>query len=509
MRGKKAAVNTAFSLIEEVIAIICGFILPRLILSAFGSTYNGLTTSITQFLSCAVLLRSGIGGATRAALYKPLAEKNQDDLNSIVRATDIFMKKIGLLLAGLIVAFSVVYPFFVLDEFEWFFTFSLFLIIGLSTFAESFFGITYLIVLQADQRLWISALMKSICYIINIVIATLLIYGGASIHMVKLGSAIIYVAYPIVLGLYVRKHYHIKRNVKSNNEAISQRWDAFWQQVAIFVMNNTDVIILTIFTNMLTVSVYSVYNLVVNGLRKGLYTFLNGIEAAFGNMIAKGETELLKHNLAVMETIIYGMSTVVFSCAAALIIDFIRIYTAGIHDVDYIQPSFAFVIIVASFFNCVRLPYQLVVQAAGHYKQTKNGAIIEPIINIVVSVVFVFNFGLIGVAVGTLAATVFRTIQYSTYVSKNIVKRSYSVTFIRCLTSLLVGVTVFFAVQLMNLPIADGYLTWIFHAFIVLALSIVLTLLANFVFFRKELVLTAKKIKGLFTRKKRQKPQIQ
>ena len=93
MRSKRIAINTAFSLLEETVAVVCGFILPRLILVTFGSKYNGLTTSITQFLSCAVLLRSGIGGATRAALYKPLANNNQDELNAIVKATDNFMKK--------------------------------------------------------------------------------------------------------------------------------------------------------------------------------------------------------------------------------------------------------------------------------------------------------------------------------------------------------------------------------------------------------------------------------
>ena len=82
VRSKKLALNTLFSLLEELVAIICGFILPRLILSAFGSKYNGITTSITQFLSCAVLLRAGIGGVTRAALYKPLANHDKNKIDS-------------------------------------------------------------------------------------------------------------------------------------------------------------------------------------------------------------------------------------------------------------------------------------------------------------------------------------------------------------------------------------------------------------------------------------------
>ena len=68
MRTKKAIINTFAGLMYETVALICGMILPRLILRSFGSSYNGITTSITQFLSVIALLRSGIGGVTRAAL---------------------------------------------------------------------------------------------------------------------------------------------------------------------------------------------------------------------------------------------------------------------------------------------------------------------------------------------------------------------------------------------------------------------------------------------------------
>ena len=60
-RGRQALLNTVSQLSVEFVAIVCGLILPRLIINTFGSTYNGLTNSISQFLSYAVLLRSGIG----------------------------------------------------------------------------------------------------------------------------------------------------------------------------------------------------------------------------------------------------------------------------------------------------------------------------------------------------------------------------------------------------------------------------------------------------------------
>lgn len=497
MRGKRAIVNSIISLLQELVSIVCAFILPRLILSAFGSKYNGLTTSVTQFLSCAVLLRAGIGGATKAALYKPIANENVDDINGIVKATDLFMKKVGLILAGLIVVFSAIYPIFVRNEFDWLFTFSLFLIIGASTFAESFFGITYEIVLHAYQNYWFPSLLKSVCTILNTCVAAVLILSGYSIHIVKLGSALIFVLYPIIQSVYVKKKYHIDTAVEPNNKAIKQRWDAFWHQVADFVMNNTDVMVLTVFTNMLEVSVYSVYNMILNGLKRGVLAFSRGLESAFGDMIAKEEQELLATNVRIAENIIFTASTIIYSCSAVLILDFVSIYTKEIDDVEYVRPIFAYLLVVAGFFYGIRLPYQLVVQAAGHYRQTKRGAIIEPIINISLSVLLVFKFGLIGVAVGTLVATVFRTVQYSLYMCRNIVVRSGWISFSRIIVALCEGLIIIAISKHINMSFEFSYIGWITKAVLTGIICTTIVFAGNYICFRQDMINTLRKFRNL------------
>lgn len=498
MRGKKAIKNTLFSLLEQGISIVCAFILPRLILTMYGSKYNGLITSITQFLTCAVLLRAGIGGATRAALYKPLAKKNQDEINSIVKATDNFMKKVGLILGISILLFATVYPLLTIKEFDWFFTFSLFIIIGASTFAESFFGITYSTVLAADQKVWVSSLIRSVSYIFNVIIASVLILNKFDIRIVKLGSAIVFCMSPIVLQFYVKKNYNLNLNVKPNSQLISQRWDAFWQQIAAFVMTNTDVMVLTIFTNMYEVSVYSIYSLVTNGLKKIILSFSDGLEAAFGNMIAKSEYKELNENVSIIEVIFYSLATAVYSCTIVLIFQFISIYTKGINDVNYIRPFFACVILCAHFFDSIRLPYQLVVQAAGHYKQTKKGAIIEPIINITVSVILSIRYGLVGVAIGTLVAVIFRTIQYSNYMSKNIVKRNKFISYYKCFVYILEGLIIIFVSKRFSIKIELSYFNWCINAIITVLVSMVVIGFGNITLFKKEtknLIIKLKNIK--------------
>ena len=47
MREKKLVANTVTSLLFQVCTIICGIILPRMILGAFGSSVNGMVNSIS------------------------------------------------------------------------------------------------------------------------------------------------------------------------------------------------------------------------------------------------------------------------------------------------------------------------------------------------------------------------------------------------------------------------------------------------------------------------------
>ena len=82
MRSKLLKLNTITSLAYQIIAIICGFILPRQILNAFGSDVNGLVNSITQFLQFIGFLELGVGAVVESSLYKPLADHDNKTIIS-------------------------------------------------------------------------------------------------------------------------------------------------------------------------------------------------------------------------------------------------------------------------------------------------------------------------------------------------------------------------------------------------------------------------------------------
>lgn len=356
-RSRKALNNTIAGFALEFVNLICGLILPRLILTAFGSSYNGVTSSITQFISCISLMKAGIGGVTRAALYKSLAEHDTQKISEIVVSTERFMRKIALIFVGGVIVFAAIYPIWICKDFSWWFTFSLILIIAISTFVQYYFGLTYQMLLNADQRQGITSIVQIISVVANTVIAAIMIRLGASIHIVKLGSAFAFALNPLLINFYTKRHYKIDKKVKPNMSHISQRWDALGHEVANFINTNTDVIVLTIFTNIREVSVYTVYAYVIHAIRLVVTNFVNSFGAAFGNMYARKEYNLMHENLGIFELIVFSISSVVYSVTLVMFTPFALVYTQGVNDVSYDRTLFGIIITVAGFFSCFRIPY--------------------------------------------------------------------------------------------------------------------------------------------------------
>ena len=97
MRKRITLINMITNILLQFFTLLSGFIIPKLILSYFGSEVNGLVSSLNQFLSYITLLEGGVTGVITAALYKPLVEKDTCRINSVIKTSSIFYRKIALI----------------------------------------------------------------------------------------------------------------------------------------------------------------------------------------------------------------------------------------------------------------------------------------------------------------------------------------------------------------------------------------------------------------------------
>ena len=56
MKDKRVFFNVVSSILLQILVMICGFIVPKVIMQSYGSSVNGLVTSITKFLAYILLL---------------------------------------------------------------------------------------------------------------------------------------------------------------------------------------------------------------------------------------------------------------------------------------------------------------------------------------------------------------------------------------------------------------------------------------------------------------------
>lgn len=484
MRKEKAIKNISFSLLLQIIAIICGFIVPKLIIENYGSNVNGLITSITQFLAYISLLQAGMGPVVKSVLYKPIAKKDKKGIEDILRSSEKFFKKIALIFIVYILILCFIYPIFINTEFDSMFSISLLLIISISTFAEYYFGITYELYLQAEQRTYIVSILQIITTILNTILIIVLVKLNCNIQIVKLVSVIVFIIRPILQNIYVKNKYQINLKEANKNYKLEKKWDGLAQHIAAVMHGNTDVIILTIFTTLSEVSVYAVYNLVIMGIKRFISSFTSGVDALFGNMLANDEHEHLNKSFKIYETLYFTIITIIFICALNLITPFISIYTSGITDTNYSRLAFGYLIVIAEFFHSIRLPYSTLTLAAGHFKETRIGAWVEAIINILLSVILVFKFGIIGVAIGTLVAMVIRTIEFIYHSSKYILKRNIFDSFKRLIVITFEVLIVLLIMNVIPQLEYNGYINWIINAFVVAIITIIIVLPINYISYK-------------------------
>lgn len=497
-RKKRLALNTSTSLFYQIVMIICGFILPRLILESFGSEVNGLVNSITQFLTIISFLELGVGAVIQSSLYKPLAEKDNEQISRVLVSGQSFFTKLAKILLIYVVFLMITYPFIANQKYGFIYTATMIGVISISSFAQYYFGVINSILLTADQKGYVSYITQTITLLMNTVACFILIKIGASIHLVKLTTSMIYVIRPLVLAIYTRKHYNLNWKITYSKEPIKQKWNGVAQHVSAVVLDGTDNIVLTIFSNLKDVSIYSVYSIVTSGVKQLFMSMTNGIQALIGEMWAKQEVDELNKFFGWVEWLLHTGTILIFGITSALIVPFIQVYTKGISDVNYIQPLFALLIVAANAGHCLRLPYNIMILAGGHYKQTQSNYIIAAILNISISVIAVKRLGLIGVAIGTVVAMFYQTVWMAWYDSKNFIKWPFKNFLKQIFVDVLIVVLLHFFI---NLSFTRSwfemrsvtYPSWIVLAVKISILVILISSIINIIFYRLQIQLVIKK----------------
>lgn len=507
MRTKESFKNLIACLLLEGVLAISGFIVPRFFVELYGSTVNGLVSSISQFISYMTLVEAGIGAAGTVALYGPLANKNYSKINEVVSAAKAFYFRSGWIFVALVAALISVYPFIVKNEIaDASFVRMMIFILSVNGIVDYFFLGKYRVLLMADQKGYVIYIAQIIGTVFMTVVSVWLIECKCSAIIVKGVAALVYLLRSVAVAIYVKKAYpYISFKEKPDMSLFSQRWSALVHQIVTLIVNNTAVVLMTIMlpkNALVEISVYSVYNLVGYAMFNLLNSISNGVRASFGQVIANNETDVLKKSFSTFEYLFQMITFFAFTCMGILLFSFVDLYSSSFTDgATYTRWSLVILFTAVGLIQSIRLPSLTVLIAAGHYHETQTRAIAEAAINLVVSIMLIRPLGVVGVLIGALSSYLYRTTDVLFYSNKHFVPGTIKNTFLRIIRN---GITMLILIFLgLNfLPTTiDNWLVWLLCAVTVAFVSGCVFLIINFVFEKRQFMDSLKLATQIFNKK--------
>ncbi len=430
MKGKRSLYNIITGMISQVLILLTAILVPRLIMVNIGSEANGLLNSVNQALVYLGLMEAGVGTVTIHALYRPVAEDDKNSICSVLAATRKYYRRTGMFYMLAVVLFAFCYPLVVDSELPNSTVVLVILFSGSAGALSYFFHGKYNLLLQAEGKQYVLSGISTVVHIVVNLVKVLLLLIGCDVVAVQVAYFIVTAGQAAYMSWYIRRKYKwLRLDVAPDEQAISQKNSVLIHQICGLIFNNTDTLLLTLSWGLKYVSVYSVFSLVFSQLGNVASILTSSIMFALGQ---KYQTDFrgFQKNYNYFELGSYMLTFFLSSVCAVMITPFIKLYTAGVTDVDYLNVWYPPLFIGVFLLTNLRSPAQTAITVAGQFRTTTPQAILEAGINLCVSLLLLPRFGIIGVLVGTIIALLYRTndmiIFSAKKVHKSSLKKSYS-----------------------------------------------------------------------------------
>lgn len=421
--------NIIFGFLSKLIIMGFGVLVPRLVLVNLGSESNGLLNVVSTALTYMSLLEAGVGTATLQALYRPVAEGDRDSINRIMSATNYYYRRTGKVYFALIVIVAAVLSFFMRTNIAKSRVFIVVLLAGFSGVIDYFFQGKFRILLAAEGKNYVTTNITTIVSVATNIAKAVVLIAGGDVVAVQFVSFVINLCRMVAFSVYEHVHYSwIDYAADPDFDAISEKDAVLVHQVSSLIFGNTDVLVLSLFGSLADVSVYTMYSMIYSLAMGVAAAFSDGFTYALGQSFHDRERYLRVFDA--YETYNMAFTASIFCICHVMILPFLKLYTAGVEDAIYVNRYLPWFFSFLHLLNNGRASSQSTINIAQRFEDTKWRSVLESVINVIVSLVATYKYGIYGVLIGTIAALLYRTNDMIVY-SAGILKRSCLITYRR------------------------------------------------------------------------------
>lgn len=417
-RVSKSIKNAQVGLFFYSISIFVAFFSRKVFLDYLGADFIGLISVLQSILGFLNIAELGVGTAIGYALYKPIFDGDRNEINQLIQYFGYLYKKIGLVILVLSLLVSIFFPFFFTEVpfslpliYFAFFTFVLSSLVG-------YFLNYHITLFQADQKEYLLSKYLQTAGILKSLLQIALIYFYANYYIWIIVELLFAFVIAIVLRWRVKKSYPwlkitLDKNAKHIKypEILVKIKQIIVHKISFFVLVGTDQLLIYAFVNIQSVAFFSNYQLIFNYIQTFINNAFTGSQASIGNLIAENNFSNTKKVFWEMMAIRCFFGGFLFITLYFLTSFFIDIWLGD----EYVLSDSILILMCANIYiSQIRKPVDDFINGYGLFADTW-APITETLLNLSISILLGFYFGITGILLGTFISTFLIVVLWKPY----------------------------------------------------------------------------------------------
>ena len=407
-RTRKSFVNVITSVFTNAVILVTAFVVQKVLVETMGSDYNGINGLFGSIISMMSLADLGIGTAIIYHMYRPVADKDQDKINSLLR----FYKRCYIGISGIVLLIGAVVVFF------------LPFLVGDVDIPDSIYLI-YMLFLADCLCSYFLAYKKSLLYadLLNyipdaIYFAVYLIQNALQIYvLIAFQNFILFLIVKtmgkcvsnLLISIYIGRKYPftkeryvqpVEKEIKE--DIVTKVRGLLCHKLGKMLVTGSDSIVITGVIGIGAMSLYTNYHLIIGGITALLNRIFETLTNSVGNFLLDSDQERRKNIYKKIDLINFWC----FGCVAAGMYAVLQpLVTLWLGEEFLFGKAVVFVLVVNFYLEGMRASVNTFKEAAGIFHEDRRIPVAEAVVNLLASIVLAKLLGVAGVFLGTIIST--------------------------------------------------------------------------------------------------------
>lgn len=410
-RTAKSIKNSIIATLFYIVNLGLQFFSRKIFLDYLGTEILGLNTTAMNLLQFLNLAELGISAAVGFTLYKPIHDNDHITINEIVTLQGHLYRRI----AYIIIIGAIILMFFFPIIFNkitlplWY-AYGSFGVLLFSALLGYFFNYRQIVLSANQQDYKITYSYKSVM-LVKVLFQMMAVYYFPNGYLWWLVFEVIFaIIATITLTWMTNKALPYLSNTKHSFKELRLKYpefttkikQIFFHKIGLFALTQSSPLIIYAFTTLSVVALYGNYMVIINGIAALFTAIFNSFNAGIGNLIAENNTS---KNLSVFEEL-FSLRFFLVTCICFItwltIQSFISIWIGH----EYQLPnSTALLIVLLLYVSISRYSIDSFINGFGLFNDIL-APIIESILNIGLSILLGYHWGLNGILSGVLISQI-------------------------------------------------------------------------------------------------------